>query len=195
MIEAVNRGRVDLICTGLWPNSTRAKFADFTAPIYFSPIKAYVKDSNTAFDGDLRKADAPNVKIAAVDGEMTSIIAAADFPHAKVDSLPQSTDVSQVLMEVASGKAQLTFVEPAVAQEFREKNPDARLREVAGVSAVRVFPNVLMVAKGESKLVSLLNTALDELANTGVIDQVVSRYEKAPGLFYRRGLPYRLPGQ
>ncbi|MES3032243.1 MAG: transporter substrate-binding domain-containing protein [Patescibacteria group bacterium] len=194
MIEAVNSGRVDLICTGLWPNSTRAKFADFTDPIYFSPIKAYVKAGDKTFDNNLGKANAPQFKIATVDGEMTSIIAKTDFPNASVDSLPQSTDVSQVLLEVASGKATLTFVEPAVMRDYLDKNPDA-LREVSGVPPVRVFPNVLMVAKGESKLVSFLNTAINELANTGFIDGTINQYEKSPGLFLRRSLPYRLPPQ
>ncbi len=190
MIEAVNSGRVDLICTGLWPNSTRAKFADFTDPIYFSPIRAYVKAGDKAFDKDLGKANAPSVRIAAIDGEMTSIIAKTDFPQAVSHSLPQSTDVSQVLLEVAGGKASLTFVESAVARDFLDKNPDA-VQEVSGVPPVRVFPNVMMVAKGEAKLVSLLNTSLNELANTGFIDQTVNHYEKAPGLFLRRSLPYR----
>jgi len=139
MIEAVNSGRVDLICTGLWPNSTRAKFADFTDPIYFSPIKAYVKTGDKTFDGDLGKANAATVKIATIDGEMTSIIAKTDFPKATIDSLPQTADVSQVLLEVAGGEAALTFVEPAIARDFLDKNPDA-VREVSGVSPVRVFP-------------------------------------------------------
>jgi ABC-type amino acid transport substrate-binding protein len=192
MIEAVNSGRVDLICTGLWPNSTRAKFADFTDPIYFSPIKAYVKVGDKTFDNNLGKANDPATKIATIDGEMTSIIASTDFPKASVDSLPQSTDVSQVLLEVAGGKAALTFVEPAVAGAFLDKNPDA-VQEVSGVAPVRVFPNVMMVAKGETKLVSLLNTSLGELANTGFIDQIIGKYEKTPGLFLRRALPYSLP--
>lgn len=190
MIEAVNSQRVDLICTGLWPNSTRAKLADFSEPIYFSPIKAYVKSGNTSFDSDLSKADAQAISIATIDGEMTSIIAKTDFPHATAHSLPQSTDVSQVLLEVAGGKASLTFVEPAIARDFLEKNPGS-VREVTGVQAVRVFPNVLMVAKGETKLVSFLNTAIEELMSTGFVDRVVSSYEKSPGLFFRRSLPYR----
>ena len=192
MIEAVNSGRVDLICTGLWPNSTRAKFADFTDTVYFSPIKAYVKAGNKTFDGDLAKVNDPATKIATIDGEMTSIIAKTDFPKATAHSLPQSTDVSQVLLEVAGGKAALTFVEPAIARDFHEKNPDA-IREVASVPPIRVFPNVMMVAKGETKLVSLLNTALNELANTGFIDKAIDQYEKTPGLFLRRPLPYRPP--
>jgi len=194
MIAAVNSGRVDLICTGLWPNSTRAKFADFTNPIYFSPIKTYVKADDKTFDGDLSKVNEVGIRIASIDGEMSSIIAETDFSKATVHALPQATDVSQLLLEVAGGKAALTFVEPAIAEKFLEKNPGS-VREVANVAPVRVFPNVMMVSKGETKLIAMLNVAIDELANTGFVDQVVARYEEFPGSFYQRALPYRLPGQ
>lgn len=190
MIEAVNSGRVDLICTGLWPNSTRAKFADFTEAVYFSPIKSYVKAGDNRFNNNLGRANDPSIKVATIDGEMTSIIAKTDFPKATDHSMAQSTDVSQVLLEVAGGKAAITFVEPAIARDFLEKNPDS-VQEVSGVPPVRVFPNVMMVAKGETKLIAFLNTSLNELANTGFIDQAITQYEKVAHLFLRRALPYR----
>jgi len=190
MLEEVRTGRVDLVCTGLWPTSRRGILADFTEPVYFSPVKAYVKAGNTAFDGNLSAVNARSVKIATIDGEMTSIIAAADYPQATAEAHPQTTDIAQMLLEVANGKAAVTFVEPAVAHGFMQRNPGA-VAEVRGVAAVRVFPNVMMVAKGETNLLSMLNTALGEAANTGIIDRIVARYEGAPGLFYRRQLPYR----
>jgi ABC-type amino acid transport substrate-binding protein len=190
MLEAVNSGRVDLVCTGLWPNATRGKFADFTDPVYFSPIKAYVKAGLAAFDGRLSAINSTNVTIATIDGEMTSIIAKADYPEARVAAHAQTTDVAQMLLEVASGKAMVTFVEPAVAYGFLVRNPGS-VAEVKGVAPVRVFPNVMMVAKGESKLLSMLNTALEEAANTGVVDRIISKYENATGLFLRRQLSYR----
>ncbi|MGH7808352.1 MAG: hypothetical protein ACRENT_09705 [Thermodesulfobacteriota bacterium] len=94
------------------------------------------------------------------------------------------------MLDVAGGKATLTFVEPAIAPDFLDKNPDS-VRGVSGVPPIRVFPNVLMVAKGETKLVSFFNTAINELANTGFIDETINQYEKSPGLFLRRSLPYR----
>jgi hypothetical protein len=48
-----------------------------------------------------------------------------------------------------------------------------------------------MVAKSEGKLLSTLNTAMEEVANTGVIDRIVAKYERTPGLFLRRQFPYR----
>ena len=190
MIESVNSGRVDVVCTGLWPNSTRGKFADFTAAVYFSPIKAYVKAGNNAFDGKLSAINSKNVTIAAIDGEMASIIANADFPNATVHGLPQTTDIAQMLLEVSSGKSVVTFVEPAVANAFLAKNAGS-VKEVKNVSPLRVFPNVMMVAKGESEFLSMLNISMDELANTGTIDKIIAKYEKTPGLFLRRQLPYR----
>lgn len=190
MIEAVNNGRVDLVCTGLWPNATRGKLVDFTAPVYFSPIKAYVKAGNAAFDGNLTAIASKSVKIATIDGEMTSIVSKADFPEATAVAHPQTTDISQMLLEIGTGKADVTFVEPAVAAGFLQKNPNM-VQDVRNVAPVRVFPNVMMVAKTEGKLLSTLNTAMEEVANTGVIDRIVSKYEIAPGLFLRRQLPYR----
>jgi hypothetical protein len=62
---------------------------------------------------------------------------------------------------------------------------------VKGVEPVRVFPNVMMVAKGETSLLSMLNTALGEAANTGTIDQIVKKSAVSPGLFLLRQKPYR----
>jgi ABC-type amino acid transport substrate-binding protein len=190
MIEAVNSGRVDLVCTGLWPNATRGKLVDFTEPVYFSPIKAYVKAGTTTFDGNLKAINSKGVKIATIDGEMTSIISASDFPQATADSHPQTTDIAQMLLEIGTGKAVVTFVEPAVAAGFLEKNP-GMVEEVKNVPPIRVFPNVMMVSKDEPKLLTTLNTAMDEVANVGIIDSIVTKYEKVPGLFMRRQLPYR----
>jgi ABC-type amino acid transport substrate-binding protein len=190
MIEEVNGGRVDMICTGLWPNSARGKLADFTDPIYFSPIKAYVRAGNTSFDGDISKINSKGVTIATIDGEMTSVIAAADYPTATAASHPQTTDIAQMLLEVGTGKADVTFVEPAVAYGFLESNR-GMVEEIKGVAPVRVFPNVFMIAKGETKLLSMLNISLAEAANVGVVDRIIAKYEKSPGLFLRRQLPYR----
>ena len=189
MIESLKSGRVDLVCTGLWPNAARGRLVDFSLPVYYSPVKAYAKAGDVRFDGNLSSANNSEVKISVIDGEMTSIIAEFDFPEAEVAGLPQTSDVSQVLLELSTGKVDITFVEPAIANEFLSKNPNS-IREVADVGALRVFPNVFMVDKGESKLVTTINTAIDELANTGYIDKIVSRYEKREGELWRKSLPY-----
>ena len=189
MVESVSSGRVDLACTGIWPTAGRARQAEFTVPIYFSAVRAYSRQGDTRFDGDLSLANKLDVRIATIDGEMTSIIAQSDFPRATETSLPQTSDVSQVLLEMVAGKADITFVEIAIAEAFLKNNPGS-IREIRDVAPVRVFPNVMMVGKGEYRFLSMLNVAIEELANNGVIGRIIAKYEEFPGSFQRRQVPY-----
>lgn len=190
MIEAIKSNRVDMVCTAVWANSQRGKQVDFTTPLYFSPVKAYVKDGNTKFDSNIAGLNSSGVTISTLDGEMTSIIAKFDFPNATVASMPQNTDVSQLLLNVADGKADVTFVEPVVANEFIKNNP-GKVKEISNVKALRIFPNVMMVGDGETKFLSMMNSALEELQNNGFVDKVIDKYEPYPNSFYRVAVPYK----
>ena len=121
---------------------------------------------------------------------MTSIIAELDFPNAKVKSEPQLTGVSQTLLNIKEGKVDITFVEPAVALEFAEKNPNS-IQEVKGVEPLRVFPNSMLLPKGATELISTLNIAIQELQNNGFIDKVIAKYEKYPNSYYKVQIPYK----
>jgi hypothetical protein len=37
----------------------------------------------------------------------------------------------------------------------------------------------------------LIDTAVDELENSGVIDKIIKKYEPGPNAFYRVAKPYR----
>ncbi len=191
MIESMKTGKVDLVCAGIWPSSTRGKFVGFSSPIYYSPIKAYVRADDVRFDGNIQAINSAAVSISAIDGEMTSIIAQFDFPQAKVSSLPKNADVSLVLLDVVSKKADVTFVEPAIANAYLANNPGT-IKEVANVAPLRVFPNVMLLPQGDTRFRSMMNTAIEELVNTGFVDKVIDRYEKYPNSFLRLQHPYRL---
>lgn len=190
MIEAVNSGRVDLVCTGVWPTTERGKHVDFTSALYYSTVRAYTHHNNTKFDSNLEAINNSSVKISTIDGEMTSIITQIDFPNAKEVSLTQMSDVSQVMLEVATGKADVTFVEPAIALEYISKNP-GKIKEVINVPPLRIFPNTMIVGKGQVALLSTINIGINELANNGFIDKVIAKYEKYPGSFQKRALPFK----
>lgn len=190
MIEAISSGRVDLIATGVWPTTERGRHIDFTNPLYYSTVRAYAKADDNRFDGDLSKINNSNIKISSIDGEMTSIIAQIDYPKAKQVSLTQISDVSQVLLDVATGKADITFAEPAIALEYVSKNP-GQIKEVKNVKSVRVFPNAMIVGKGEVEFLSTLNIAIEELVNNGLVNRTIEKYEKYPDSFQRLSLPFR----
>jgi ABC-type amino acid transport substrate-binding protein len=184
MIEAINTGRIEMMATGIWPNANRGKFASFSSPIFYSPVAAYVRSDDSRFDGAIAKVNEPSIRISVVDGEMAEQIAITDFPKAQRVSLPQQTQVSQLLLEVQSGKSDITFVEPAVARDYIAKNP-GRLKPVGGIPPLRTFPTTLMTSNGSPKLLNMLNVAVDELVRNGEVDAIIDRYEKDPNTIVR----------
>ena len=184
MIEAINSGRIDMMATGIWPNANRGKHASFTSPIFYSPVAAYVRADDTRFDGNIARVNDPALRISVVDGEMAEQIARTDFPRAQRVSLPQQTQVSQLLLEVQSGRTDITFVEPAVAREYIRANPNA-LRPVSGIEPLRTFPTAFMTSNSSPRLLNMLNVAVDELVRNGQVDQIVARYEQDPAVIIR----------
>ena len=193
MIEALNSNRCDIVGSPAWSNSTRGRSAEFVQPIYYSAINAYVKANDNRFDGDINTANNKIYKIATVDGETSQLIASRQFPNAQTLQLPQSTDVSQMLLNVADGKADMAFLEPTIANQYMKNNP-GKVKNVSIVKPVVVYGNIMMVKKGEFEFKTMIDNATTELLNNGYVDGLINNYEKEyPGGFYRVATPYLVP--
>lgn len=192
MIEGLKAGRYDAICSPVWANSTRAQFAEFTQPFFYSGIGVYVRADERRFGNGLEGINSDGVTLATIDGEMTSIVADQDYPEAKRVALPQNSDVSQVLLNVMNRKADVTFVEPYVAEEFMKSHPGA-LRNLVALKPVRIFPNTMIVAKGNYALKGLLDVMVSEMTNSGRADRLIAKYDLGSGTFYPLAQPYRQP--
>jgi polar amino acid transport system substrate-binding protein len=190
MIEALNSNKCDIIGSPAWSNSTRGKSAEFSEPVYYSAINAYVRADDNRFNSDITIANNAAYKLATVDGETSQIIASRQFPNAKTLQLPQSTDVSLMLLNVADGKADMAFLEPSVASAYLKNNP-GKIKSVSNLKPVVVYGNVMLIKKGEFAFKSTIDNAIIELLNNGYVDSVINGYEKSyPGGFYRVAAPY-----
>ncbi|HCU00255.1 TPA: hypothetical protein DIC20_00950 [Candidatus Dependentiae bacterium] len=193
MIEALNSNRCDIIGSPAWSNSTRGRSAEFAQSIYYSAINAYVRANDSRFDNNINLANNKIYKIATVDGETSQLIASRQFPNAQTLQLPQSTDVSQMLLNVADGKADMAFLEPTIANEYMKNNP-GKVKNVSVDKPVVIYGNVMMIRKGEFAFKTMMDNSITELLNNGYIDGVIDQYEKDyPGGFYRASVPYVVP--
>lgn len=190
LFEGLHANRFDLFAGGLWPNAQRAKSAKFTIPILYNVVKVYGRSQEKRFQ-NLNEINSPSVTISVLDGAMESLIAKEQFPLAKTLSLPQLSDFSQVLLNIKTKKADLTFAEPGIVALFLKSNPGA-LKELAGGKPVRVFGNCYAMNPDESRLQDVLNTTLAELINSGRIEAILKKYETAPDTLYRVALPYQM---
>jgi ABC-type amino acid transport substrate-binding protein len=194
MIEGLKAGRYDMVPCAIWPNTQRALQADFTSPLYYSGVCAYVRKGDRRFVKNLKTIDSPNVTIATMDGEMAQVIAKEDFPKAKTIQVPQLSEITTMLLNLKTGKADVTFVEPYFAHQFLKNNPGS-IENITPDRPLRVFPNTVLIPKGEYELKQLLNTALAESVNAGTVDTLLRKYEPAPNTFYRVTPPYRTSSQ
>lgn len=193
MIEALNSGRCDIIGSPAWSNSTRGKNAEFSVPVYYSAINAYVRADDNRFDNNIKIANDPKYKLATLDGETSQLIASRQFPQAQTLQLSQTADVSQMLLNVVDGKADMAFLEPTIANAYIKNNP-GKVKNISTLKPVVVYGNVMMVKKGEFEFKTAIDNAINELLSNGSIDDFIDQYEKEyPGGFYRVNLPYIVP--
>jgi polar amino acid transport system substrate-binding protein len=192
MIEGLETNRYDMIATPVWTNANRAKLVDFSKPLFFSPIFAYVKAEGSKLHAkNLEALNSPQFTIATVDGETAEIIAREDFPQAKKESLTQLSGVAQLLLTVSTGKADCTFAEPAVAAAFLKSNPGTI--KAVGDTPIRIFPNCWMFKRGQGEYKAMIDTVLEQNINSGAMDKIIHKYEPAPKTIYRVALPYQKP--
>lgn len=113
--EGLNTGRYDVVIANLWPNATRARVGDFLDPLYYSGLCVYARPGDHRFD-NLNAINDPAVKISTIDGEIAEMVAAMRFPRAKLFSMPQSTEYSQLLWNVVYGKADVAFADAGLSE-------------------------------------------------------------------------------
>ena len=183
--------RYDMIATPLWRNGGRARVVDFSIPLFYSTVGVYVRKNDNRFDKSLEPINSPDIKIAAIDGELAGEIAKTDFPKAMVNSLPVLVDYSQLLLEVATGKSDVTFYNQLIADRYLKKNPD-KLKKV-GESPIRIFAECFVFPHGEFAFTAMLNSALLELIENGGLDRAFRQAGENPSEYYRRAFPYRAP--
>jgi ABC-type amino acid transport substrate-binding protein len=152
----------------------------------------YVRADDHRFDNGVAAINDPAIKIAVIDGGMADKIATSDFPKAVKFSIPELSDYSALLMNVVTGKADVSISASHEAHGFLQANPGT-LREVKTDFPIRVLPNTIFFAKGEFELASMINSALDEIYYKGQLEKIIAQYEPFPGAFYRVAAPYQLP--
>jgi ABC-type amino acid transport substrate-binding protein len=180
--EGLKAGRYEVIAAPFAPTPGRSRAAEFTTPNSFIPYYAYVRADDARFDNNLQKINDPAVKVVVLEGEISQTVQQQDFPKAGILTIPSLNDISQVLLQVEMGKADVAMTEPASAQGFITSNP-GKVRRVAG-PPLRMYPISIAVPTGEHELKSMLNTTIETLLGTGYIARLYAKYASGPDQFF-----------
>ncbi|MDD3182561.1 MAG: transporter substrate-binding domain-containing protein [Alphaproteobacteria bacterium] len=188
--EGLKTGRYDAVCTALWGFPETAKLTEFVGPLFYEPIGLWVRVDDHRFDQDWDKINDPTISISGVDGTFPALEAKALYPKAKLTALPQLSPYAAPLMDVATGKADVTFITNSMGLAFNRMNGN-KLRNIGATPPFRIFPIYLAVQKGAFELQTLLSSVLNLMQNDQTMDKIIRSYEKDPGSFYRVAKPYQ----
>ena len=189
---ALKAKKIDAMCAGKWADGKDGVQIGFSVPVFYNAIEAYVRADDHRFDKDLSLINAPEVRVAMLEGGVTQDIAQEDFPKAKEVALSIMSTDADILLNVATNKADVTFTSHGPALGYMKTNPD-KIRRVAADKPLRVFGVTTAVDIAEQELLTLVNTATNQLLNSGVIDKILKKYEKDyPGAFARVAKPYEV---
>ncbi len=189
LIESLRTHRTDVFCAGLWRDATRGRLVTYTSPMFYVAVYPYVTPEDHRFDQDLSLIDNPAVRLSVIDGQMSEVIAKKNFPKATTVSLPGNSQITESFLNVATHKADVVFNTPTAVNAFMKANPNT-LR-LAQDKPFKIFPSTFGVEIHETQLRDMLDSALIELQNQGIVDSIVESYTNDTHEFLHVALPYK----
>lgn len=191
MIEGLEQGRYDMVGSPVWANGARALKADFSTPVTYNVMYAYARANDDRLN-NLEDINSKDIKVTVVDGTTAQYLTKQRFSAAQIVALPQLSAQSELLLNVSTGKADVLFIDPFVANTFLKNNPDARLK-IIGNKVVRVDGNSVMFNSGEMGFKNMIDTVIKEEISSGFIDELLKKYDTFGNSFYPVAKPYSIP--
>ena len=189
--EGLKTGRYDALCSGLREDPAYAKAALFSAPLMYGTTYVFVRVEDHRFDSSLNAINTPDVRIAQIDGEGAQVVATENFPKASGYFLPPMSNISEVLIAVATKKADVAFLQIAPGRGFMEHNP-GKLK-VLNQRPVRTWIQPLMTfSHGEHDLKYMIDATLRELHENGFVERVLRKYDPHLDSYLLVAKPYMI---
>lgn len=171
--ELLKTGKVDALCTsdGPWVY-TNAAFVDWTHPMAYYPIYLVTRASETRFK-TIEDFNSPKVTFSTIDGDTSATLQAELTPQAKRLDVPQSGDLSLLVLNVDTGKADAAFLDDQTMKRVAEKTP-IKLKKFSEAPMI-VVPASFSVKKGETELLQMLNQGFDMLKDMGITAKIFEK--------------------
>jgi ABC-type amino acid transport substrate-binding protein len=180
---ALQEGKVDAHCAGMWATPLRGRAMAFTEPLFFSPTVIAARSDDPRFDNNRAAINDPTVTVALSDDDITTEIYRSEFPLAKHFDLPAGSPPEELLLALVTNKADVAFVSPGRLYTFAKGYP-GKVKIVPEARPLRIYPDVVSVDIGQEELLHMLNTAIDQAIDAGAMDRIVAKYRDKSDVSY-----------
>lgn len=173
--EALNSKKIDAFCLVVWPDPARTKNMLLSRPVFYMPTYLYARIDDKRFDNNYSLLNDPKYTVVGQDGDVTASVLSAKFPKAKTANIPSIDQQGTLFMNVTTKKGDVTLADVPFATDYMKNNP-GKIRQVSG-SPVQIMQNVMPLAKGETQMKSMVDTALTDMINDGTISALIKKYD------------------
>lgn len=115
------------------------------------------------------------LRVAVRENDISESIAKSNFKGQRFVYVPQLTGTLDLLNFVAEDKADVTFVEPYLANHFNESS-SAKIVEVDKNKPVRIYENTFIFLKDDLSLKEVFDREIEVMREDGSLKDLISKY-------------------
>lgn len=175
LLEDLKSGKVDFVISGMNPTTERAKQVDFSNIYYEATHSIIVHKDNINKYNDILDFNNKQLKIGAQLGTTQADIINDEFSLSQRILL---NDVNDLIMQLIDKKIDALVLETPVANSFVKNNPSITLTDFTLYEESDGEPtgSAVAVEKGNTELLNTVNDVIDELINTGQMEQIINDF-------------------
>ena len=165
LIPELQSGKADLVAAGMTVTEDRLVNVDFS-DTYATAVQSIIVSSDSEIAGP---DDLAGKKIGVQQGTTGDLYATDDFGDENIDRYPKGVDAVQALIQ---GKVDAVIIDNEPAKVFVGDNDNLKLLETAYAEE----EYAIAVKKGNTELLEQINTVIQELKDSGEMDEIIGKY-------------------
>ena len=165
LIPELQSGKADLVAAGMTVTEDRLVNVDFS-DTYATAVQSIIVTSDSEIAGP---DDLAGKKIGVQQGTTGDLYATDDFGDENIDRYPKGVDAVQALIQ---GKVDAVIIDNEPAKVFVGDNDNLKLLETAYAEE----EYAIAVKKGNTELLEQINTVIQELKDSGEMDEIIGKY-------------------
>lgn len=171
LIGSMEAGDLDVIAAAIGPTSERKKSVDFSDVYYTGSQSIICRKGN-----DIKTfKDLAGLKVAVLEGSTADLIASGenqDYGIVEDAQVVRFKNASSAVMELLNGGVDATLIDSIMAENFCRQTEGLIQTVVKGTENDSVF----CVQKGNSEMLTIINTGLAEIRENGTYDEIYEKY-------------------
>jgi ABC-type amino acid transport substrate-binding protein len=171
LLEALDKGEVDIVMSGLAITPERARRATFLGPYLLSGKSILTRSETLAQAGEAGEINQSDLRVAALTNSTSQSFVERNLPEAQLVKVGHYDDAVAMLKE---GKIDALVADMPVCVVTMLSNPDAGFATLR--APLTVEPVGMAVSSEDAQFASLVGNYLDAVEKTGLLDRMKAKW-------------------